>query len=112
MSFGGCLSTLIAQLSQTNLQLATTLDFWQKQYDIRDGLPGQDLELLGGVDLGALSFQESVLDNAPLNTRAGLYIYLNAMVTIIRHPPNTISYLAMLKFLVVWTSYLRRSSSG
>lgn len=80
MSFGGYLSTLIAQVSQTDMQLATELDFWQKQYDIRDDIPGQDLELLSGVDLGALSFQESVLDSTPLNTRAGLYIYLNAMV--------------------------------
>ena len=70
---------LVAQLSQTDLQLATGLDFFQKQFDIRDDVPGH-LELLEGVDLGALSFQESVLDNTPVNTRAGLYVYLNALV--------------------------------
>lgn len=80
VSFSRCLSLLVTHVSQTNLQLATTLDYWQKQYDIRDDVPGQTLELLDGVDLGALSFQESVLDNAPVNTRAGLYVYLNAMV--------------------------------
>ncbi len=79
-SLGRCLSSLITQLSQTNLQLATTLDFWQKQYDLRADTPGQSLDLIDGVDLGALSFQQNVIDNAPLNTRAGLYIYLNAMV--------------------------------
>ena len=77
---GRCLSTLIAQLTQVNLQLATTLDFWQKQYDIRDDAPEPNMEILNGVDLAALSFQESVIDNVPLNTRSGLYIYLNATV--------------------------------
>lgn len=71
---------LIAQLSQTDLQLATGLDFLQKQYNISDDVPGQTLELLDGVDLGALSFQESVMDNTPVNKRAGLYVYLNALV--------------------------------
>ena len=39
------------------------------------------MNLLDGVDLGTLSFQENVLDSEPMNTRAGLYIYLNAMVS-------------------------------
>ena len=80
MSLGQSLSSLISRLSQTNLQLATTLDFWQKQYDLGSNVSVQALELLDGVDLGALSFQQSIMDNAPLNTRAGLYILLNAMV--------------------------------
>lgn len=71
---------LVAQLSQTDLRLATGLDFLQKQYDIRDDVPGQTLELLDGVDLAALSLQESVMDNTPVNTRAGIYVYLNALV--------------------------------
>ncbi|MCJ1467584.1 mediator complex subunit [Pseudocyphellaria aurata] len=80
VSFGRCLSILIAQLSQTDMQLATGLDFLQKQYDIRDDVPGQTLELLDGVNLGALSFRENVMDNTPVNTRAGLYVYLNALL--------------------------------
>lgn len=80
VSFSRCLSILVTQLSQTNLQLATELDMLQKQYDIRDDIPGQTLDLLDGVNLGALSFRESVMDSAPVNTRAGLYVYLNAMV--------------------------------
>lgn len=63
-----------------NLQLANALDFWQKQYKIHDDGPDQLLELLDGVDLGALSFHESVMGHRPIYTRAGLYIYLNAMV--------------------------------
>ena len=37
-------------------------------------------DLLGDVALGALSFQDSVLDNPPIPTRAGLYVYLNSML--------------------------------
>lgn len=71
---------MVANLSQTNIQLASALSYWQKHYQMQDALPQDSMELLGGVDLGALSFQESVLDNEPMNTRAGLYVYLNAMV--------------------------------
>lgn len=62
------------------MQLAETLNYWQKQYQLYDELPTESMDLLGGVDLTALSFQESVMDNEPVNTRAGLYIYLNALV--------------------------------
>lgn len=79
---------LIAQLSQIDLQLATGLDFLKKQYDIRDDVPGQTLELLDVVDLGALSFHENVMDNTPVNTRAGLYVYLNALVKIFSSRAN------------------------
>lgn len=40
----------------------------------------QNLELLDGVDLSAMAFQQSVMDTPTVHTRAGLYIYLNAMV--------------------------------
>lgn len=74
---------LISHLSRTNIQLATTLDYWQKQYDLRDEVvTGQNLELLDGVDLSAMAFQESVMDAPTVHTRAGLYIYLNAMVNL------------------------------
>ena len=77
------MNPLISNLSQTNIQAAGALDYWQKQYGLHEDLPSQSLDILDGVDLGALSFQESVLDNAPLNTRAGLYIYLNALVLLL-----------------------------
>ncbi|KAL8935633.1 MAG: hypothetical protein Q9216_005326, partial [Gyalolechia sp. 2 TL-2023] len=79
-SFGRSLTPLIGNLSQTNMQLAGTLNYWQKHYQLHDDLPAESIDLLGGVDLGELSFQESVMDNEPINTRAGLYIYLNALL--------------------------------
>ncbi|KAL8697963.1 MAG: hypothetical protein Q9201_006830 [Fulgogasparrea decipioides] len=79
-ALGRSLTPMINDLSQTNIQLAETIDYWQKQYHLHDELSTESMDLLNGVDLGALSFQDSVLDNDPVNTRAGLYIYLNALV--------------------------------
>ncbi len=80
-SLARLLSSLISQISPTDPQLANTLDFWQKQYFLIEDAPAGPLDLLNAVDLGALSFQGSVLDNPTINTRAGLYVYLNALVS-------------------------------
>lgn len=69
------------------MQLAGALDYWQKHYQLYDAIPAQ-MNLLNGVDLGTVSFQESVLDNEPINTRAGLYVYLNAAVCLIQYPTS------------------------
>lgn len=80
-SLSRSLSVLISHLSRTNIELATALDYCQKYYDLRDDVvTGQNLELLDGVDLSAMAFQQSVMDKPTVHTRAGLYIYLNAMV--------------------------------
>ncbi|KAL9604923.1 MAG: hypothetical protein Q9219_000111 [cf. Caloplaca sp. 3 TL-2023] len=79
-SFGQSLTPFIGNLSQTNIQLASALSYWQKHYQLHDEIPAESMDLLNGVDLGTLSFEQGVLDNEPLNTRAGLYIYLNAML--------------------------------
>ena len=75
------LSSLIPQTSQTDPQLANNLDFWQKQYILNEVAPAEPLDLLDAVDMGTLSFQESVLDSAAINTRAGIYVYLNSLVS-------------------------------
>ncbi|KAL8684137.1 MAG: hypothetical protein Q9224_006582, partial [Gallowayella concinna] len=74
-----CLTPMINNLSSTNIQLASILSYAQKQYDLNEeGLANSadPMNVLGGVDLGVLPFQDGVVDN--INTRAGLYIYLNA----------------------------------
>lgn len=78
---GRSLTTLINQTMQSNLQLATALDFWRKQYEFIDdeGIDIPESEL-HGPNLGSLTFQQSVLDTPPVNTRAGAYIYLNALI--------------------------------
>ncbi|KAL2041237.1 hypothetical protein N7G274_006182 [Stereocaulon virgatum] len=40
----------------------------------------QSLGILDDAGLGALSFPDNVLDNTPVSTRAGLYVYLNSML--------------------------------
>ena len=80
ISFLARIAPYIEQWSQTDVQLASTLDFWHKQYGFSDDMPGQSLDYLDGVDLGALSFRNNVLDSTPMNSRAGLYIYFNSLV--------------------------------
>ncbi|MCJ1460584.1 mediator complex subunit [Mycoblastus sanguinarius] len=50
--------------------------------DSQIAIPGwpQSLDMLHDVGLGALSFQDNVLDTPPVPTRAGLYVYLNSML--------------------------------
>ncbi|KAL8992329.1 MAG: hypothetical protein Q9169_007185 [Polycauliona sp. 2 TL-2023] len=80
--FSKRLTHLINSLSSTNIQLASALSFYQKQYDLQDGIVADDsMNVLHGVDLAALSFQDTVMDNEPVVTRAGLYIYLNALIS-------------------------------
>ncbi|KAI4138650.1 MAG: hypothetical protein LQ341_004573, partial [Variospora aurantia] len=105
--FGQALIPMVANLSQTNIQLASALSYWQKHYQMQDALPQDSMELLGGVDLGALSFQESVLDNEPMNTRAGLYVYLNAMGNV----PTLVTDLILAAFDIFANAIYRTESS-
>ncbi|KAI4271987.1 MAG: hypothetical protein L6R38_006730, partial [Xanthoria sp. 2 TBL-2021] len=81
-SFARRLTPLINNLSSTNIQLASALSYYQKQYDLQGGaFAGNSIDILNGVDLAALSFNDTVMDNEPIITRAGLYIYLNALIS-------------------------------
>ncbi|KAL9051565.1 MAG: hypothetical protein Q9206_004654 [Seirophora lacunosa] len=106
-AFGQTLVPMIGNLSQTNIQLAGALNYWQKQYQMQDELPPDSIELLGGVDLGALSFPESVLDNEPMNTRAGLYVYLNALGNV----PTLVTDLILAAFDILANAMYRTESN-
>ena len=81
MAFGRSLTMLINHLMQTNIELATTLGLWQKQYELVEHEIAQPPEEdQDGVHLDSLTFQGSVVDTPPVNTRAGLYLYLNAVL--------------------------------
>ena len=80
-AFGRSLTTLINHMMQTNIQLATTLDLWQKQYELtHDELVRPSVDNHDDANLEALTFQNSVVDTPPVSTRAGLYVYLNALL--------------------------------
>lgn len=69
-------------LSTVSPSLAGELESIQKQYDIFDGelTTALDETLMQGVDIAALQFQNNVLDSPAITSRAGLYIYLHALV--------------------------------
>ncbi|KAL8787565.1 MAG: hypothetical protein Q9213_002127 [Squamulea squamosa] len=82
LTFGRRLTPLINDLSPTNIQLASALSYYQKQYDMLDESSANlrnSIDMLGGVDLSALPFEDTVMDTGPVVTRAGLYIFLNAL---------------------------------
>lgn len=80
-SFGRALSPLVPQLLQTNMQIATALDFWQKQCSLVDVAAARPADqAFGTVSMGPFVFQENVLDTPSVTTRAGTYVYLNALV--------------------------------
>lgn len=37
--------------------------------------------MMDGMNMNALQFEASVIDGPVINSRAGLYVYINAMVT-------------------------------
>ena len=55
----------------------------------------QSLVILDDTGLGALSFQDNVLDNPPVPTRAGLYVYLNSLL----HNRPSFEDVAVIDFL-------------
>jgi len=63
------------------MQIATALDFWQKQCSLTDVAAARPADqAFGAVNMGSFSFQENVLDTPSVTTRAGTYVYLNALV--------------------------------
>ncbi|MCJ1383049.1 mediator complex subunit [Xylographa soralifera] len=80
--FGRYLPPFVVLISPSNAQLGHALDILQKQSGLHtesiDALLGNPV--VDGVDLESLTYQENVLDNPLIITRAALYIYLNAML--------------------------------
>jgi mediator of RNA polymerase II transcription subunit 5 len=78
------LSAFIPFLSQTSLQIANRLELSQKEHDFHDkslsnvnGDAGEN----SGLEVAALQL-EAVMDLQIPNTRPGLYIFLNSLVSI------------------------------
>lgn len=62
------------------MQIATVLDFWQKQCSLVDIAATQPANQAFGAVNVSFAFQENVLDTPSVTTRAGTYVYLNALV--------------------------------
>ncbi|ORX92901.1 mediator complex, subunit Med5 [Clohesyomyces aquaticus] len=80
--FASSLSTFIPFLSQTSLQIANRLEISQKEHDLHDksltnadGDPAEN----AGLEVAALQVN-AVIDLPIINTRAGLYVFLNSLL--------------------------------
>ena len=76
---GTALAVMIAHTNSQNMQLASNLLYWQNEL----GLTGvQDSAESNHEirDMAAMAFERNVPDT-PINTRAGLFVYLNALVS-------------------------------
>ncbi|KAF2178098.1 Med5-domain-containing protein [Zopfia rhizophila CBS 207.26] len=81
-SFAQALSTFIPFLSQTSLQIVNRLEMSQKEHDYHDKSINNSNGETGGngaLEVAALQL-EAVIDLPIINTRAGLYVFLNALL--------------------------------
>ncbi|KAI9848198.1 MAG: mediator complex subunit [Sclerophora amabilis] len=78
------LSLYIPFLSQTSIQAANRLEMFQRQHQIFDNTSTKGMNnVLGGIDMEGMPVNGvdslNVVDGPIINSRAGLYIYLNAL---------------------------------
>ncbi|KAF2441884.1 Med5-domain-containing protein [Karstenula rhodostoma CBS 690.94] len=79
-AFARALTTFIPFLSQTSIQIANRLEIYQKEHDFNDkSSAGGAANENAGLEVAALQL-EAVIDLPQINTRAGLYIFLNALL--------------------------------
>jgi mediator of RNA polymerase II transcription subunit 5 len=99
------ISTFIPFLSQTSLQIANRLELSQKEHDFHDkSLATANGENTENTGLEVAVQLENVLDLPPLNTRAGLYIFLNSLVSLRNSGGHDVSDLAsLLRALLLMT---------
>ena len=76
---GTALAVMIAHTNSQNMQLASNLLYWQNELGLTGVQDSADSnhEIR---DMAAMAFERSVPDT-PMNTRAGLFVYLNALVS-------------------------------
>lgn len=73
---------MIPFLASTSIQIANRLEIFQKDHDFNEkASPGTSngANENGGLEVAALQL-EAVIDLPQINTRAGLYIFLNSLV--------------------------------
>lgn len=81
--FAQALTTFIPFLSQTSIQIANRLEIYQKQHDLQDkSVSGANGETNENAGLEVATMQlEAVIDLPQINTRAGIYVFLNSLVS-------------------------------
>ncbi|KAI9923978.1 mediator complex subunit [Aspergillus wentii] len=82
IKLGQALTAYVPLCVEVSLPLRNRLDSLQKEFNLY-GEPASktlDVSMMEGVNVNALQFEASVMDGAVINSRAGLYIYINAML--------------------------------
>ncbi|KAJ5446591.1 Mediator complex subunit Med5 [Penicillium cf. griseofulvum] len=79
---GQALSSYLPLCIDVSLPLRHRLEELQKVFNLYPGQPSKALDgpAIDGVNVNALQFESSVMDGPVVNTRAGLYVYINSMV--------------------------------
>ncbi|KAJ5570462.1 uncharacterized protein N7459_009892 [Penicillium hispanicum] len=79
---GQALSSYLPLCVDMSLPLRHRLDAIQKEFNLYGEQPSKHLEhpAIEGMNVNALQFEASVMNGPVINTRAGLYVYLNSML--------------------------------
>ncbi|KAJ5745445.1 hypothetical protein N7520_010627 [Penicillium odoratum] len=79
---GLALSAYIPLCVDVSLPLRQRLDALQKEFNLYGEQPSKALDhsAIEGLNVNALQFEASVMDGPIINTRAGIYVYLNSML--------------------------------
>ncbi|KAL4951104.1 mediator complex, subunit Med5 [Aspergillus filifer] len=78
---GQAISAYLPMCDEVSPPLRNRLDGLQKEFHLYGQPPSKlDVGLMGDVNVNALQFEASVIDGPTINSRAGLYVYLNAML--------------------------------
>lgn len=93
IKLGQALSAYLPLCVDVSLPLRQRLDALQKEFNLFGEQPSKSLDhpAIEEMNINALQFEASVLDGPVINTRAGLYVYLNSMVN-----PSLLFFAAML----------------
>lgn len=80
---GQALSGYLPLCMEVSLALRNRLDSLQKEFNLYGEPQSKSLEesMMDNVNVNALQFEASVMDGPIINSRAGLCIYINAMVS-------------------------------
>lgn len=82
IKLGQGLSAYLPLCVEVSLPLRNRLDSLQKEFNLY-GEPASkslDMTIMDGMNVNALQFEASVMDGPVINSRAGLYVYINSML--------------------------------
>lgn len=85
---GRALISYLPLCVDVSLPLRHRLDALQKEFNLYGEQLSKQLNhaTIDGMNVNALQFEASVMDGPVINTRAGLYVYLNSMVRYVETP--------------------------